>query len=148
MLGPPDARADARADDGHADEDAGAGAHAAAHACADDAAADAGPDAAARACVEIKISRRVRAESARRPPRRRRGVCSMAWGCRFLNARQSQHDRAVAEKRLSGIIGSTSRLTCLISAQAHAVPDTAADTVPDAAADSVPDACSDASTSA
>ena len=45
-----------------------------------------------------KISRRVRAEAARRPPRRRRGVCSMAWRCRFLTARQSQHDRAVAEK--------------------------------------------------
>ena len=34
------------------------------------------------ACVEIKISRRVRAESSRRPPRHRRDACSMAWRCR------------------------------------------------------------------
>ena len=31
------------------------------------------------ACVEIKILRRVCAESSRRPPRRRRDACSMAW---------------------------------------------------------------------
>ena len=37
-------------------------------------------------CVEIKISRRVRAESSRRPPRHRRDACSMAWRCRFLTA--------------------------------------------------------------
>ena len=30
-------------------------------------------------CVEIKILRRVRAESSRRPPRHRRDACSMAW---------------------------------------------------------------------
>ena len=30
-------------------------------------------------CVEIKILRRVRAASSRRPPRRRRDACSMAW---------------------------------------------------------------------
>ena len=30
-------------------------------------------------CVEIKILRRVRAESSRRPPRHRRNACSMAW---------------------------------------------------------------------
>ena len=30
-------------------------------------------------CVEIKILRRVCAESSRRPPRRRRDACSMAW---------------------------------------------------------------------
>ena len=41
------------------------------------------------ACVEIKILRRVRAESSRRPPRHRR---------RFLAARPSQHGRAIAEK--------------------------------------------------
>ena len=35
-------------------------------------------------CVEIKILRRVRAESSRRPPRHRRAACSMAWRCRFL----------------------------------------------------------------
>ena len=35
-------------------------------------------------CVEIKILRRVRAESSRRPPRHRRDACSMAWRCRFL----------------------------------------------------------------
>ena len=46
-------------------------------------------------CVEIKILRRVRAESARRPPRHRRDTCSMAWRCRFLTARRSQHGRAV-----------------------------------------------------
>ena len=32
-------------------------------------------------CVEIKILRRVRAESSRRPPRHRRDACSMAWRC-------------------------------------------------------------------
>ena len=37
-------------------------------------------------CVEIKILRRVRAESPRRPPRHRRDACSMAWRCRFLAA--------------------------------------------------------------
>ena len=30
-------------------------------------------------CVEIKILRRLRAESSRRPPRHRRATCSMAW---------------------------------------------------------------------
>ena len=34
--------------------------------------------------VEIKILRRVRAESSRRPPRHRRDACSMAWRCRFI----------------------------------------------------------------
>ena len=33
-------------------------------------------------CVEIKILRRIRAESSHRPPRHRRGACSMAWQCR------------------------------------------------------------------
>ena len=41
-------------------------------------------------CVEIKILRRLRAESPRRPPRHRRDACSMAWRCRFLAARPSQ----------------------------------------------------------
>ena len=50
------------------------------------------------ACVEIKILRRVRAESSRRPPRHRRDACSMAWRCRFLTARPSQDGRVVAEK--------------------------------------------------
>ena len=49
-------------------------------------------------CVEIKILRRVRAESSRRPPRHRRDVCSMAWRCRFIIARPSQDGRAIAEK--------------------------------------------------
>ena len=49
-------------------------------------------------CVEIKIVRRVRAESSRRPPRRRRDACSMAWRCRFLAARPSQVGRVIAEK--------------------------------------------------
>ena len=35
-------------------------------------------------CVEIKILRRVRAESSRRPPRHRHDACSMAWRCRLL----------------------------------------------------------------
>ena len=35
----------------------------------------------ANCCVEIKILRRVRAESSRRPPRHRRDACSMAWRC-------------------------------------------------------------------
>ena len=39
-------------------------------------------------CVEIKILRRVHAESSRRPPRHRRNACSMAWRCRFLTARR------------------------------------------------------------
>ena len=37
-------------------------------------------------CVEIKMLRRVRAESSRRPPRHRRDAGSMAWRCRFLAA--------------------------------------------------------------
>ena len=48
--------------------------------------------------VEIKILRRVRAESSRRPPRHRRDACSMAWRCRFLAARRSQDGRVIAEK--------------------------------------------------
>ena len=51
-----------------------------------------------KACVEIKILRRVRAESSRRPPRHRRDACSMAWRCRFLAARPSQDGRVIAEK--------------------------------------------------
>ena len=50
------------------------------------------------ACVEIKILRRVHAESSRRPPRYRRDDCSMAWRCRFLTARPSQDGRVIAEK--------------------------------------------------
>ncbi len=42
--------------------------------------------------------RRVRAESSRRPPPHRRDACSMAWRCRFLTARQSQHGRVIAAK--------------------------------------------------
>ena len=42
-------------------------------------------------CVEIKILRRVRADSSRRPPRHRRDACSMAWRCRFLAARCTRH---------------------------------------------------------
>ena len=53
------------------------------------------------ACVEIKILRRVRAESSRRPPRHRRDACSMAWRCRFLAAQPSQNGRVIAEKGLS-----------------------------------------------
>ena len=49
-------------------------------------------------CVEIKILRRVRAESPRRPPRHRRDACSMAWRCRFLATRPSQVGRVIAEK--------------------------------------------------
>ena len=47
-------------------------------------------------CVEIKIL--LRAESSHRPPRHRRGACSMAWRCRFLTARPSQDGRVIAEK--------------------------------------------------
>ena len=50
------------------------------------------------ACVEIKILRRVRPESARRPPRHRCDACSMAWRCRFLTVRLSQDGRVIAEK--------------------------------------------------
>ena len=42
-------------------------------------------------CVEIKILRRVRPESSRRPPRHRRDACSMAWRCRLLATRPSVH---------------------------------------------------------
>ena len=52
----------------------------------------------AGACVEIKILRRVRADSMRRPLRHRRDACSIAWRCRFLTARPSQDGRVVAEK--------------------------------------------------
>ena len=48
--------------------------------------------------VEIKILRRVRAESSRHSPRHRRDACSTAWRCRFLTARPYQHGRIVAEK--------------------------------------------------
>ena len=51
-----------------------------------------------QSCVEIKILRRVRAESSRRPPCHRRDACSMAWRCRFLAARPSQDGRVIAEK--------------------------------------------------
>ena len=46
-------------------------------------------------CVEIKSSRRIRAQSSRRPPRHRRDACSMAWRCRFLTARRSQHGSVI-----------------------------------------------------
>ena len=49
-------------------------------------------------CVEIKILRRVRAESSRRPPRHRRDACSMALGCRFVTARRSQRGHVIIEK--------------------------------------------------
>ena len=49
-------------------------------------------------CVEIKILRRVRAESSRRPSRHRRDACSMAWRCRFITARPSQDGRVIARK--------------------------------------------------
>ena len=42
---------------------------------------DISPDARVKICVEIKILRRARAESSRRPPRHRRDACSMAWRC-------------------------------------------------------------------
>ena len=45
-----------------------------------------------------QILRRVRPESPRRPPRHRRDASSMAWRCRFLTARPSQHGRVIAEK--------------------------------------------------
>ena len=49
-------------------------------------------------CVEIKILRRVPAESSRRPPRHRRDACSMAWRYRFLAARPSQDGLVIAKK--------------------------------------------------
>ena len=66
----------------------------------DEARAGAEQEAADRleACVEIKILRRVRAASSRRPPRHRRDACSTAWRCRFLADRPSQDGRVVAEK--------------------------------------------------
>jgi len=44
-------------------------------------------------CVDIKSSRRLRAESLRRSD-----ACSMAWRCRFLTVRPSQHGGVIAEK--------------------------------------------------
>ena len=55
-------------------------------------------------CVEIKILRRVRAESHRRPPRHRRDACSMAWRCQFLAARPGS-----VERRVTGIATLSSR---------------------------------------
>ena len=51
----------------------------------------------AASCVEIKISRRVRTEASRRPPRHRRDACSMSWRCRFLAARPNQDGRVIAD---------------------------------------------------
>jgi hypothetical protein len=48
-------------------------------------------------CVKIKSSRRLRAESSRRPPRHRRDACSMAWRYRFLTARPRQDGRVIAD---------------------------------------------------
>ena len=53
--------------------------------------------AGAGICVEIKVLRRVRADSSRRPPRHRRGARSTARRRRFLAARPSQGGRAIAE---------------------------------------------------
>ena len=50
------------------------------------------------ACVEIKILRRVRAESSRRPARHRRDTCSMAWRCRIFTARRSQRGDDVSTR--------------------------------------------------
>ena len=47
--------------------------------------------------AEIKILRRVRAESSRRPPRHRRDACSIAWWCSFRAARPNQDGRVIAE---------------------------------------------------
>ena len=58
--------------------------------------------AAVEACVEIKILRRVRAESSRRPPRHRRDACSMAWRCRFGTARRSWNGHVIACTRRTG----------------------------------------------
>ena len=55
-------------------------------------------DQQVRLCAEIKISRRDCPESSRRSPRHRRDACSMAWQCRFLTARRSQHGRVIVEK--------------------------------------------------
>ena len=49
-------------------------------------------------CVEIKILRRVRAESSRHPPCHRRDACSTAWRCGSYMTRFSHQDRVVAEK--------------------------------------------------
>ena len=40
---------------------------------------------AAPTCVEIKILRRVRAESSRRPPRHRRDACSLMYRMRYIS---------------------------------------------------------------
>ena len=57
-----------------------------------------GPEGEVGACVEIRILRRVRPESPRRPPRHRRDACLMAWRCRVLTARWSQRAHVIAEK--------------------------------------------------
>ena len=43
-------------------------------------------------CVEIKVLRRVRPESPRRPPRHRRDACLMAWQWRRFLAARPRHD--------------------------------------------------------
>ena len=59
--------------------------------------------------VEIKILRRVRAESSRRPPRHRRDACSMAWRCRFLAARPSQVGRVAPDTLVDFHTGAAAR---------------------------------------
>ena len=60
-------------------------------------------------CVEIKILRRVRAESSRRPPRHRRAACSMTWRCRFLIARRVDFHTGRSTARASGITTGAAR---------------------------------------
>ena len=47
-----------------------------------------------------QISRRVRADSSRQPPRHRRAACSMAWRCWFITAGRDQHGSIIAKKDL------------------------------------------------
>ena len=67
-------------------------------------------------CVEIKILRRVRAESPRRPPRHRRDACSMAR-CRFL-----VHPTRWLISTQNATIESDHQYTHLFLAE-HALPD-------------------------
>jgi hypothetical protein len=52
-------------------------------------------------CVEIKVLRRVRPESPRRPPRHRRDACSMAWQWRGSSPADRASTAASLPRRLS-----------------------------------------------
>ena len=66
--------------------------------------------AAAATCVEIRMLRRLRAESSRCPPRHLHDTCSTAWRCRFFTARRGQRDRVIADAPVDFHTGRDERL--------------------------------------